>query len=213
MKHNQQILIVEDHDIVSSALSMIITDHLGDVVIHIVNSFPKALHLMKSGKVLDLIILDVDIPGGESYGMVSTLRDIQPDVRILIFTGQDERKHALRFFGVGANGYVPKAGPKEEIGIAIRTVLGGKRYVSPVVQQMITHSFFEKIDPAKMVAQPLLSPRENEVLDLLLKGKWTKEIASELRLKLTTVSTHKSRIFEKMGVSNVIELFKRLNKE
>jgi two-component system, NarL family, invasion response regulator UvrY len=97
MKHNPYILVVEDHDIVASALELLITDHFHSATVRKVNAFPKALRLLESGQMADLIILDVDIPGGESYGMVASLRDKQPNVRILIFTGQDEKKHALKF--------------------------------------------------------------------------------------------------------------------
>jgi two-component system, NarL family, invasion response regulator UvrY len=213
MKHNPYILVVEDHDIVASALELLITDHFHSATVRKVNAFPKALRLLESGQMADLIILDVDIPGGESYGMVASLRDKQPNVRILIFTGQDEKKHALKFLGVGANGFVPKNSDKSEVGLAIRTVMNDQKFVTAAAQQLITHNFFEKLNPAKSTSETPLSPREKEVLELLLQGKWTKEIASELKLKLTTVSTHKSRIFEKMEVTNVIELFKKLDRQ
>jgi two-component system, NarL family, invasion response regulator UvrY len=92
-------------------------------------------------------------------------------------------------------------------------VMNDQKFVTAAAQQLITHNFFEKLNPAKSTSETPLSPREKEVLELLLQGKWTKEIASELKLKLTTVSTHKSRIFEKMEVTNVIELFKKLDRQ
>ncbi|WP_149244368.1 response regulator transcription factor [Dyadobacter sp. 32] len=210
MKNNLQILIVEDHKIVASALESIITDHFSNAAVQIAYSLPSALVLLETKKLMDLVILDIGVPGGGSYGMIATLRSKQPGVRILVFTGQDEERYALRFLSAGANGFIPKSSAKEEIGLAIRTVLNNKRYVTPVVQDLITNSYFTKLNLETIAPNNPLSQREREVMELLLQGKWTKEIATELNLKLTTVSTHKSRIFEKLQVTNVIDLFKKI---
>ena len=97
----------------------------------------------------------------------------------------------------------------DQIGVAIITVLNDKKYMTELVRQQVTDSFFNKVSGHADPEPAALSPRETEVLDLLMEGKWVKEIAMKLNLKLTTVSTHKTRIFEKMQVSNIIELYKK----
>jgi len=211
MKFDPNVLIIEDHDIVAAAVEIILVENFSKAVIQKSGSFQKALKLLETGPFIDLIILDVDIPGGESYRMIERLRKVQPNVRILVFTGQDERQHAIRFLKAGANGFLAKTDPVEECAVAARMILNDKKYVSEVVQQLITNSFFEKSAVAEDLGESLLSPRENEVLELLMQGKWTKEIAVELNLNPTTVSTHKARIFQKMEVTNVIDLFKKIN--
>jgi two-component system invasion response regulator UvrY len=213
MKKPSQILIFEDHEIVSSAVSRIVTDTLSNVDIRIADSFQKGLKMLGSGTMADLLILDVDLPGGESYGMITKIRTVQPGIRILVFTGQDEDRHALRFLSAGANGFLSKNAPMQELAVAIREIMDNKKYMPEAIQRKITDSFFNKLSPAKVFAETPLSPREMEVLELLLQGKWTKEIALELNLKLTTVSTHKARIFEKMQVKNILELSQKVRPE
>ena len=159
---------------------------------------------------MDLVVLYVNLPGGELYGMVPILRAIQPGVRILIFTGSEQYAVALQFLNAGANGYLTKTHAMEEIGVAILTILSGQKYISEDMKQIVSDNIYKVFKPAGMPGTIDLSPREKEVLALLLDGKHTKQISAELNLKITTVSAHKARIFEKLQVSNVIDLFKRV---
>lgn len=211
MKPDPHILIIEDHDIVTAAVEMVLLENFPKAIIQKAGSFPKASKLLGADPTIDLVILDVDIPGGQSYLMVQKLRKIQTDVRILIFTGQEEQHHAIRFLKAGANGFLSKNAPLEDCSVAVRMILNNKKYVSEAVQQLITNSLFEKTVNGEDEGNSALSKRETEITELLLQGKWTKDIASALNLNPTTVSTHKAKIFQKMGVSNVIDLFKKLN--
>ena len=203
-----QVLIIEDHQVVARSVAMIVEDNFPDSKVSLAVTFREGLDLLHTGFKADLIILDIDIPGGESSGMIARFRDVQPEVKILVFTGQLEEKHALEFLTAGANGFLSKNSPFEQIGVAIRRVISGKKYMTEQVQQQVTDRFFNKV--GSIEPEPMsLSPRETEVLNLLMEGKWVKEIANELNLKLTTVSTHKTRIFEKMQVTNIIELYKK----
>lgn len=210
MERPRKVLIMEDHDIVASTIASIAKENIDDVSVIKTHSFTGGLRLLNSGLEVDLIVLDVYLPGGESYAMIQRLREAQPGVRILVFTGGDEDKHALHFLSAGANGFLSKNAPMEEVGVAIRMVMSEKTYMAADVQQHLADRFFKKAAPPKPEHDPgALSPRENEVLSMLLDGRKTTEIATSLRLKLTTVSTHKARIFSKLGVTNLIELFKR----
>ncbi|MCF2447359.1 response regulator transcription factor [Dyadobacter sp. CY345] len=206
--HN--VLIIEDHELVAYAIANIVKDRFPDSSIKLAHTFIKGTNLINSGFITDLIVLDMEIPGGESYAMVDRLRSIQPNARILIFTGHEEKKHALNFLRAGANGFLPKNSPMDQIDNAIQQVLGDKTYMTEWVQQQVAESFFSKTSGRTTTEPAALSPRETEVLDLLMDGKWIKEIALELNLKLTTVSTHKTRIFEKMKVTNIIDLYKKV---
>jgi two-component system invasion response regulator UvrY len=213
MTTTPHILILEDHEIVTTSLRNVIIETIPDSQIYTAGSFPKGLEILNSGNHFDLILLDIQLPGGLSYGMISALRNLQPAVRILVFTGNEEPKHALNFLSAGANGYLCKNVSLTEIAGAIRTVMEGKKYMTDQVHQLVAESFFKKISPSKVFENDALSPRELEVLQLLLEGKLSKHIAQELNLKITTVSTHKTRIFEKMQVTNIIELFRKLKPE
>jgi two-component system invasion response regulator UvrY len=211
MNSDPHFLIIEDHAIVIAAVEMVLKANFSEARIQNAKTFTAGLQILESNRPIDLIILDMDIPGGESYKMIEILRGIQPDVKVLIFTGHEEERHALRFLKAGANGFLSKNAPLEDCGTAVKIVLSDKKYVSEQVQQLITNSFFDKPTVNPSNESIALTPRESEVLEMLLQGKWIKQIATALNLNPTTVSTHKAKIFQKLDVKNVIELFKKLN--
>ncbi|SDH36892.1 two component transcriptional regulator, LuxR family [Dyadobacter soli] len=157
----------------------------------------------------DLILLDIDIPGGKGKFMIERIRQRQPNVVILICSAADEQIHALEYISVGANGYLSKAASKEDVIAALTIVVKNKRYVSLAVQERLLDAVSATHRTAKKLKAHELSGREQEVMQMLIKGKWVKEIASQLNLQSNTVSTYKARIFEKMGVTSIVELAKK----
>ncbi|WP_031530043.1 response regulator [Dyadobacter crusticola] len=202
------ILLVEDHSIVRMGVKLLIEDFMSHASIVEAGSFNETLRHLQS-RFFDLVILDIKIPGGEGFNMISKIRSIQSKVKILIFSSQDEELYALHYYKAGASGYLPKDATNEELEKAITTVLNGGTYISKVVQhQLVSNSVLEK----DRMQSPLeiLSNRELEIMDMLLVGKWTKDIASDLNIKESTVSTYKARIFEKLNVTNILELFRKV---
>ncbi len=176
-------------------------------------SFEGALETCASHS-LDLIILDIDIPGGTDADMIPQFKRIQPNVKILVCTGYDEKKYALEYIAAGASGFVSKSSERPKMRLAIETVLENKRYVSDVIQQRFLEEIYQKTtDSAISSDTPHLSTREEEIMKLILDGKWRKEIASLLKISPNTVSTYKARIFEKMKVSNVFELAQKASQK
>jgi len=204
----KRILIIEDHAIVRMGIDFLITDMFMEVDVQQASNFALALDILQKNT-FDLIILDINIPGGENSRMIDKIRKIQSDARILVFSASEEEVYALHYLDAGANGFLSKGSSEEEYKAAIRAVIKDGRFVSSKVQQIMINNI---LDSKYANSNPLenLSKRELEVMYLLVQGKWTKEIATSLDLKETTISTYKSRIFEKMEVSNVIEMFKKL---
>lgn len=209
------ILIIDDHQIVTNAVKLLIVENIEDVNVFKAANFPNAIETLLCQKKIDLIVLDIGIPGGRDHLMIEEIRRIHSNVPILIFSANDESSFAAQYLRSGANGFVSKAADEEDLLAAIKIVLSGGKYISPHMQQLIIDEFIEN-KPAQNKESTdyrnLVTAREYEVLLLLLKGKWTKEIAGELRIKLSTVSAHKTRIFEKFQVDNVIDLFKKVEK-
>jgi len=204
----KKILVVEDHAIVRMGIEFLITDMFTTVDVQQASTFKETLDIL-SKSIFDMVLLDINIPGGENNRMISIIRKIQPAVKVLIFSGLEEEIYALHYLNAGANGYLSKGASEDDYKSAIMSVLNEGKYVSPKVQRLMVRNI---LDSKNMSHNPLedLSKRELEVMYLLAQGKWTKEIATFLNLKETTVSTYKSRIFEKMEVSNVIEMFRKL---
>ncbi|SEJ12268.1 two component transcriptional regulator, LuxR family [Dyadobacter sp. SG02] len=205
MKH---ILLVENHSIVRLATLFIIRDVLPSVTSWETDNFPDALDIVSAHR-LDLILLDINLPDGEGFQMIGKIRRLQPDVPILVFSAVDEEIYAVHYLKAGANGFLSKTSSTQEIRSAIVAVLVNGRFVSEVVQQALLRS---NLPSEARLNNPLstLSLRELEVMDLLLQGKWTKEIATFLDITGSSVSTYKARIFEKLGVNTVIELYQRV---
>lgn len=205
MKH---ILLVENHSVVRLATLFIIRDVVPVLTSWEADNFTDALQVVSAQK-LDLILLDINIPDGEGFQMIGKLRRLQPDVLIMVFSAIDEEIYALHYLKAGANGFLSKSSSTHEIRTAIVAVLFNGRYVSEIVQHVLLRG---NIAPEARQGNPLatLSQRELEVMDLLLQGKWTKEIATFLNITGSSVSTYKARIFEKLGVNTVIELYQRV---
>jgi two-component system invasion response regulator UvrY len=212
MEQHTKILIIEDHDIIVWALTSVIEKDFADAMFYSASDFTQGLRILERGPV-DLIVLDVDLSGGNTPTMISDLRNIQPGVQILVYTGLTDEDDSLKYLAAGANGFLSKKAPFSTVSDVMRLVLNGGRYLSSSLQNAITEKYLgSSSKPAKNKRNCDLTTREKEVAVLLLKGKWTKEIADELGLKLTTVSTHKGNIFEKFEVDNSIELFRKIQK-
>ncbi len=205
MKH---ILLVENHSIIRLATLFIIRDILPAHTAWEADNFPDALQVVSTQK-LDLIILDIKIPDGEGFQMIGKIRRLQPDVSIMVFSAIDEEIYAMHYIKAGANGFLSKSSSTQEIRAALVAIIANGRYMSEVVRHALLRG---QVTPEARQTNPLasLSQRELEVMDLLLQGKWTKEIATFLNITGSSVSTYKARIFEKLGVNTVIELYQRV---
>jgi two-component system, NarL family, invasion response regulator UvrY len=204
----KQILLVEDHAIVRLATRFLILDLLNPVVVHEAGSFSETLAQLSSHHV-DLVVLDINIPDGEGFNMIPKIREVQPKVLIMIFSSLEEEIYALHYIKAGANGFLSKNASQEEIKKAILSMLEVGNYISIAVQQQLLRNTLEN-KPNGENPLEYLSQRELEVMDMLIEGYWTKEIAIKLNLTESSVSTYKARIFEKLKVSTLIEMFKKV---
>lgn len=203
-----QVLIADDHAIVRYGTSLVIKELLPAGTVREAHSFDQALKLLDTDH-FDLMVLDINIPGGNNLQMIDVIKLRQPHVKILIFSGYDEQLYALRYLQAGADGYVVKQAPEKELKTAIQTIQNNDKYISPAVKQHLLNQLTTKKASS---GNPLngLSNREMEVMQLLIKGASVAEISTALSLQISTVSTYKSRIFEKMEVSNIVDLVEKV---
>lgn len=203
----KKILIVDDHLLVRMSLKLLLADFFPQSEIREAETFSETLSQLEAHRP-GLVLLDIGIPGGGDYRMVEFIRKKYPDVILLVCSGMDEDEMALRCMSAGADGFLPKRASNEEMMVAFEAVSRREKYISARVGMQL----LDEVSEAPGAGGQLLSVRETEVMNRLLEGKWVKEIAAELNLHANTVSTYKSRVFEKMGVSSTVELLKKLNR-
>jgi len=203
------VLIADDHTIVRLGILLVVKSMFLNAQVYEAGTLDQTLAQLETRR-FDLLILDINIPGGNNLQMINALRLRQPGIRILMFSGYEEQLFALNYIQAGADGYLVKHSPEEEIRTALRTVMNGEKYISATVKDQLLARLQHPHPPLAENPLTALSAREREVMNLLVKGENIGSIADMLHLQITTVSTYKSRIFEKMGTSNIIELAEKV---
>jgi len=204
------VLLADDHTIVLKGLELQLEEVLPEATVILCQTFPAVIQAL-SEQLVDLIVLDIVMPGSPKSQMIQLIRAITPDILILVYSGLDEEVYAIPYITAGADGYLSKHDPYTNFNVAILVLLEGRKYVSPKVNQLILNKLNGKNE--KAVGNPIesLTKGELEVLKLIVEGKWTKEIAAILQVKPTTVSTFKKKIFDKFNVTNATDLLKKLS--
>ena len=207
MSKKYKFLVADDHSIVRQGVSFVLKELYQGATIIQADNFYEILKLVNLEKI-DLLVLDVNFPEGSSLNVLPSIKLIQPDIKILIFSAYDEDIYAMRYINAGANGYLNKLCTEDEMKFAITSVMNFGKYTSQNIKDKIVDTYMLK-SPTNPLAQ--LSNREIEIAKLIVDGYGNIEICSALDLKKTTVSTYKNRIFEKLGVNNLSELYQIFN--
>ncbi len=195
-------LLADDHHIIRSALKALIRDMYSDSNFDEAKDGESTFQLIKRNN-YELVILDVNMPNTDSFGLISNILSYKPEMKILMFSMNAEDLYAKRYLKMGARGYLKKDEAESEIQNAIRTVLSNKRYISQAMRNKLTE---EALGQKSTNPFDALSPREFEVLRHLIKGESVSEIGQQLSLHTSTIGTHKARIFEKLGIRNVVDI-------
>ena len=202
------ILIADDHSIVRYGLTKIIATLPDPVTVSTVEAFDDAVSLL-SKQPFDLLILDINLPGGNSIQMLHAVRLQRPNIMVLIFSAYDEKMYAIDYLLAGADGYLSKNSSEEETKLAIQTLLKREKYMSAVTRQQMLNKLNQHKQP-EVNPFDALSVREIEVMNLLTKGIPLQKIADVLHLQVSTVSTYKTRIFSKLEINSIIELLEKI---
>jgi len=194
--------IVDDHAIVRAGLKQFLSEMVDMRVVGEASTGREAIDLVRTTE-MDVIIMDLSMPGQSGIDALAMIRAKAPDVGILILSGYPEEQYAVNLIRQGASGYLNKECEPMEIVNAIRTIALGRRYISPSVAELIAQQLDRKDGSA---AHDLLSEREFQVFLKLAKGETAGDIASALSLSVKTVSTYRTRLMEKMGLASNSDL-------
>ena len=197
-----KILIADDHAVVRRGLKQILLEEYPSAEIGEVADAESLLaEVIKEG--WDIVISDMNMPGRSGLDALSQIKQIAPQLPVLIMSMYPEDQYALRVLKAGASGYLGKDNIHDDIIRAIQAVQLGKKFITPAVAEKLASALGED---NSLQPHETLSDREFEVLKLLATGKAVSDIAAQLSLSATTVSTYRSRIMEKMNMKTNAEL-------
>ena len=197
-----RVLIADDHAILRRGLIEILMRELKGAVCGEAENTQQLLTQVEA-HAWDLVILDVSMPGRSGIDALADLKRMRPKLPVLVLSMHAEDQYGKRVLKAGASGYMNKESAPGELIKAIQKVLAGGRYVSPALAERLA------LDLQAHEGRPVhetLSDREFEVLRMIASGKMVSQIAEELHLSVTTISTYRARILEKMKLTTTAEL-------
>jgi two-component system, NarL family, invasion response regulator UvrY len=195
--------IVDDHAMVRCGLREFLTEHTDLRVLGEADSGRAAIELVRTIPELNVLVMDLSMPGQSGSDTVAMLHAKAPDLRILILSGYPEEQYARNLLRQGAAGYLNKACEPLEIVQAIRTIALGRRYISAVVAELLAQGLDNKLTGP---VHDHLSRREREVFIKLARGEKAAAVALNLSVSVKTVSTYRTRLLEKMNLTSNSDL-------
>ena len=196
------IAIADDHAIVRKGLILLLLEEFPTAIIEEAANADELINLISQNH-WDLVICDINMPGRSGFDALQQIKQTNPDLPVLIMSMYSEDDYAVRAFKAGAWGYLAKETVHFNLIKAVRAVLSGKKFITSVIAEKMANSLDDRS------GKPLheyLSNREFEVLKLLASGKSPTAIATMLSVSVTTISTYRTRILEKMKMKSNAEL-------
>lgn len=197
-----RVLIADDHPIVRQGIQKIV-DANPDMRVEAEAVDAHQTIERAGGNTVDLVLLDLSMPGADGLDVLKDLKRRRPHLPVLVLTMHSEEQFAIRALKAGAGGYLTKEAVPEELVRAIRTVVGGRHYISATLGDRLATTLVEGTGG---VQHERLSDREYQVFRRIAVGRTPREISEELVLSVKTVATYRARVLEKLGMRTNAEL-------
>lgn len=197
-----RVVIVDDHAVVRAGLRQFFGDQVDLRVTGEAANGREALDLVRGGD-LDVLVMDLSMPDQSGVDALAAIKARRPDLPVLILSGYPETHYATTLLRQGASGYLNKECDPDEIVKAIRTVVRGRKYITPAVAELLADGL--GANPDKLPHE-LLSEREFQVFLRLAKGETIGHMADGMNLSVKTVSTYRTRVMEKMKLASNSDL-------
>ncbi|HEY9320207.1 DNA-binding NarL/FixJ family response regulator [Achromobacter deleyi] len=196
------LLIVDDHLIIRRGLARILEEDARVALVHEAADAPSALRALRQAR-YDAMVLDVALGERDGLDVLKTVRADYPSLGVVMLSVYPETQFAVRALRTGAHAYLNKGCDPDELLSALVNAAAGKMYVTPAVAELLAQTVRQD---SSRLPHELLSNREFQVLQLLVAGRSVSAIGEQLALSVNTISTYRSRIFEKLGVRTLVEL-------
>jgi len=199
-----RVLVADDHPVVRIGLRAIL-GHRASIATVAEAGTGAEVRLLVAQKPWDVLVLDVNLPGGAGLEMVKEIKRLRPSLPTLMLGVHPDSEFAVRALRAGAAGYISKRAAPEELIIAVQRLAQGRRYMSPAAAEELVHVLGNG-NGADQAPHARLSDREYQVLCLLGSGKSVGQIAEELARSIKTISTYRARILVKMEMRSTAQL-------
>lgn len=197
-----RVVLCDDHALVRRGIRDTLAEAEDIEVVGEAGNYGELRELLRNTS-CDVIMLDLNLPGRGGLEALAVLRDEDPAAKVLIVSMYPEDQYAIRCLKAGASGYINKAGEPLQLITAVRNVAQGRKYITPQVAQMLVDNL-TALEPAS--PHSTLSERELQTLIKIASGKRLADIAQELQLSPKTISVYRSRVLEKLNLTNNAEL-------
>lgn len=195
-------LLIDDHALIRKGVIQVLNTGFPDAVFHEASNSVEAMAVVWN-QALNLVILDLGLPGRGGLELLKEIKDACPRLPVLVLSLQPEEQFATRVLRAGASGYLSKGELSETLIHAVRRILGGARFITEKAAEMLASEV--ALDDSRP-AHKKLSDREYDVMIRIARGASITEISESLNLTAKTVSTYRARIMDKMGIKNNAEI-------
>ena len=202
-----RILLVEDHALVRAGIRELLNKIEHVTVVGESSTGREALDALQSLPV-DIVLMDIAMPDMSGLEALTRIRQLQPSIRVIMLSMYANEEYVLQALRSGAQGYLLKDSGRVELELAIQAVALGQTYLCPVVASHVS-AYMRRVDvpvDAPPQRNPLLTPRQTEILHLIAAGQTTQEIAQSLAISAKTVETHRAQLMQRLGIYDIAGL-------
>ena len=202
-----RIFLADDHKIFRQGLVSLIEKDQDLKIAGQAKDGEDLLSQLKNVK-CDVVVTDLSMPNMDGLEAIKLIRKKYPKIKILILTMLKDHEHFKHAMGSGASGYLLKDDAFDQLSMAIKLIMRGKKYVSPSVSAMETDRLLRSIDEAEDPSSDILTKRESQILKCVTSGLANKNIASKLKISIRTVEAHRTNLSNKLGIKTTAGLVK-----
>ena len=203
-----RLLLVDDHEVVRTGLRMLLESQKDMIIVGEASNGKEALELCRRLRP-DVVVMDLTLPDTSGIEITRIIKQTLPEVNVVALTIHEAQEYFFEMLKAGASGYVPKRAAPEELVSAIQAAYNDEVYIFPSLTKVLVNDYLDRRgELAEGVLPEGLTPREEEVLNLLVQGSTNEAIASQLTISKHTVARHRENIMRKLNLHNRSELVK-----
>lgn len=196
-----RVVLCEDHTLVRAGISALLDSFPNVEVAGEASDGREGIALVKKNKP-DIVLMDIAMPGLNGLQATARLKKDYPDLKVIVLSMYSNEEYVLQALRAGAAGYLLKEAATSELRLALESVINGDTYLSPAISKTVIEDYLGRVEVAK---DPLdkLTPRQKEILQLIVEGNSTRKIAEILHVSAKTVETHRAQLQERLGIFDV----------